>query len=141
MAQEHFASHIIGGRLHSLAQGWGQGVGPPAILACPPGERHELGLLGFGLALREQGWRITYLGADTPLPDIAATAEELSPAIVVLAATTPQPFLDNAECITALTARVRVGLGGAGASPGLAHSLRAEWLDGDLVEVAERLTP
>ena len=141
VAQEHFASNIIGGRLRSLAQGWGQGVGPPAILACPSGERHELGLLSFGLALREQGWRITYLGADTPLPDVAATADELSPAIVVLAASARQRFLDSAEQVKALTARVRVGLGGAGASPDLAHRLNAEFLDGDLIEVAETLAP
>ena len=141
VAQEHFASNVIGGRLRSLAQGWGQGVGPPAILAFPSGERHELGLLSFGLALREQGWRITYLGADTPVPDVAATADELSPAIVVLAASARQRFLDSAEQVKALTARVRVGLGGAGASPDLAHRLNAEFLDGDLIEVAETLAP
>ena len=67
VAQEHFASNVIAGRLRSLARGWGQGVGPRAILACPPGELHDLGLLCFGLVLREHGWRITYLGADTPI--------------------------------------------------------------------------
>jgi len=36
------------------------------LLACAPEEQHELGLLVFGLALRQFGWRITYLGADTP---------------------------------------------------------------------------
>ena len=141
VAQEHFASNIIGGRLRSLAQGWGQGVGPPAILACPPGELHELGLLSFGLALRERGWRITYLGADTPLDDIAAILDEVSAAIVVLAAVTPQRFLDSADEVKALAARVRVGLAGAGASAALAHRLDAESLAGELMEVADTLTP
>ncbi len=141
VAQEHFASNIIGGRLRSLAQGWGHGVGPPAILACPPGELHELGLLAFGLALRERGWRITYLGADTPLGEIAATLEEVSPAIVVLAAVTPQRFLDSADEVRALAAQVRVGLAGAGASAPLADRLNAESLAGELMEVAETLTP
>jgi len=141
VAQEHFASNIIGGRLRSLAQGWGQGVGPPAILACPPGELHELGLLSFGLALRERGWRITYLGADTPLNDIAAILDEVSAAIVVLAAVTPQRFLDSADEVKALAARVRVGLAGAGASAALAHRLDAESLAGELMEVADTLTP
>lgn len=141
VAQEHFASNIIGGRLRSLAQGWGQGVGPPAILACPPGELHELGLLSFGLALRERGWRITYLGADTPLGDIAATVDEISPAIVVLAAVTPQRFLGVADEIKTLAAQVRVGLAGAGASAALARRLNAESLAGELMEVATTLTP
>src|SRR5207342_425891 len=49
VAQEHFASSIIRGRLLGLARGWGAGVGPHALLACPPGEFHDLGLLAFGL--------------------------------------------------------------------------------------------
>jgi MerR family transcriptional regulator, light-induced transcriptional regulator len=141
VVQEHFASNIIAGRLRALARGWGKGVGPRAILACPPGELHELGLLAFGLALRERGWRITYLGADTPLGDISGALDELAPAIVVLAAMTPQRFLDNSEELTALTAKTRVGLGGAGASAALANRLDAELLAGELVEVAATLTP
>jgi MerR family transcriptional regulator, light-induced transcriptional regulator len=141
VAQEHFASNIIGGRLRGLARGWGKGVGPRAILACPPGELHELGLLAFGLALRERGWRITYLGADTPLGDITGALDELAPAIVVLAAMTPQRFLDNSEELTALAAKARVGLGGAGASAALANRLGAELLAGELMEVAATLTP
>ncbi|MGB9184616.1 MAG: cobalamin-dependent protein [Solirubrobacteraceae bacterium] len=141
VAQEHFASNIIGGRLRALARDWGQGVGPRAILACPPGELHELGLLSFGLALRERGWRITYLGADTPLDDITAALDELAPAIVVLGAITPQRFLDSADALTALAAQIRVGLGGAGASAALANRLGAELLAGELVDVAAALTP
>jgi MerR family transcriptional regulator, light-induced transcriptional regulator len=141
VAQEHFASNIIGGRLRSLAQGWGNGVGPPAVLACPPGELHDLGLLSFGLVLRERGWRIAYLGADTPLGDIAATVDSLSPAIVVLAAVAQQRFFDNADEIRALAGQMRVGLAGAGASAALAHRLGAESLAGELMVVAEALTP
>ena len=141
VAQEHFASNVIAGRLRGLARDWGQGVGPRAILACPPGELHELGLLSFGLALRERGWRITYLGADTPLDDITAALDELAPAIVVLAAMTPQRFLDSADELTALAAQTRVGLGGAGASAALADRLGAELLAGELVDVAAALTP
>ena len=141
VAQEHFASNIIGGRLRSLARGWGQGVGPRAILACPPGELHELGLLAFGLVLRDRGWRITYLGADTPLTEIRGALATLVPAIVVLAAVTPQRFLDSADELTALAALVRVGLAGAGASPALASRVGAESLVGALLDVATALSP
>jgi methanogenic corrinoid protein MtbC1 len=141
VAQEHFATKIIGGRLHRLARGWGQGIGPRAVLACPPGELHELGLLSFGLALWERGWRIVYLGADTPLDGIAARLDDLPPAIVVLAAVMPQRFLDSADELTALAAQVRVGLGGAGVSVSLASRLGAECLDGDLVDEAAALAP
>jgi DNA-binding transcriptional MerR regulator len=141
VAQEHFASNIIGGRLRGLARGWGQGVGPGAILACPSGELHELGLLAFGLALRERGWRITYLGADTPLADIATALDEVDPAIVVLAAVTPERFLDRADELKELAARVRVGIAGAGASAELAGQLGAESLAGELMDAASALAP
>ena len=41
IAQEHFASNLIRRRLDGLASVWGKGWGPLALLACPPGERHE----------------------------------------------------------------------------------------------------
>jgi len=34
VAQEHFASNLLRGRLLGLARGWGQGHGPAAVLAC-----------------------------------------------------------------------------------------------------------
>jgi MerR family transcriptional regulator, light-induced transcriptional regulator len=142
VAQEHFASNIIGGRLRSLAQGWGQGVGPRAVLACPPGELHELGLLAFGLVLRERGWRITYLGADTPLRDIITLAELApEPAIVVLAAVTEQRFVDSAGAIRDLAGQFRLGIAGGGATPALARKLGVESLAGNLLAVAETLAP
>jgi DNA-binding transcriptional MerR regulator len=79
IAHEHFASSVLHGRLLALARGWGSGVAPLALLACLPGEQHELGLLAFGLALRARGWRIGYLGADTPLDTLDRAARALDP--------------------------------------------------------------
>ena len=136
VAHEHFASNVLGGRLRAAARGWGPGVGPQAILACPPGEQHELGLLCFGLLLRERGWRVAYLGAGTPPQDIQATAEALPPAVVVLAAVMPQRFEEAHAGIRALAAKVRVAIGGAGASAAAAEALGAELLPGDIAEAA-----
>src|SRR4030095_13721315 len=93
VAQEHFASNLLRGRLLGLAQGWGQGRGPRAILACVPGEHHELGLLVFAVALRRRGWRITYLGTDSPIEAVADLSLSLVPAVVVLLAMNPDNFL------------------------------------------------
>src|SRR3954464_15809911 len=70
IAHEHFASSVLRGRMLGIARGWGLGMGPVALLACLPGEQHDLGLIAFGLALRARGWRIVYLGADTPIESI-----------------------------------------------------------------------
>ena len=84
ISQEHFASNLIRGRLLSLARLWGRGSGPLALLACAPGEHHDISLLAFGLILRSHGWRILFLGADTPLSTIQETARMTAPAIIVL---------------------------------------------------------
>ena len=84
VAQEHFASSVLRGRLLGLARGWGLGLGPVAVLACLPGEQHDLGLIAFGLALRSQGWRIVYLGTDTPIDTVAEVSRQLEPSLMVL---------------------------------------------------------
>jgi MerR family transcriptional regulator, light-induced transcriptional regulator len=61
IAQEHFASSLLRGRLLGLARGWGGGLGPSVVLACAPGEQHDLGLIAFGLALRARAWRIVFV--------------------------------------------------------------------------------
>ncbi len=45
ISQEHFASNLIRARLLSLARMWGRGSGPLALLACAPGEQHDITLL------------------------------------------------------------------------------------------------
>jgi hypothetical protein len=42
----------------------------------------ELGLIAFGFALRSHGWRIAYLGADTPLDTLECPAEAIAPAFL-----------------------------------------------------------
>src|SRR4029450_6094596 len=136
VAQEHFASHLLRGRRLGLAQGWGQGQGPGAILACLPGEHHELGLLAFGVALRRRGWRITYLGTDSPIGAVADTARSLAPAVVVLLSMNPERFLDHARQIEQLANQVQVMIAGPGATPEIARQTRTHVLDQDPVSAA-----
>jgi len=140
VAQEHFASNLLRGRLLGLARGWGAGVVPHALLACPPGELHDLGLLAFGLALRSRGWRITYLGQDTPLPTIAEHARSLRPDHVVLAVSDPARLDDALDELAEVAAAAPVSLGGAGATAQLAERAGVMLLAGDPVTEADRLT-
>jgi DNA-binding transcriptional MerR regulator len=137
IAHEHFASNLIRGRLLGLAQGWGQGRGPAAVLACVPGERHELGLLVFGVALSRRGWRIIYLGSDSPIDAVAEVVRSLLPAVVVLLGMSPDNFLDQAREITDLADHVQVAIAGAGATAEVAGLTRARVLDQDPVGAAE----
>ena len=116
VSQEHFASNLIRGRLLGLGRGWDSGDGPRAVLACAPGELHDLGLIAFAVILNRRGWRITYLGPDTPVESIVDTAARLEPALVVVSATTRSRLTPLVGALTNLSKKTRVLVAGAGAS-------------------------
>ena len=74
VAQEHLPT-VLRGRLLGLARGWGLGLGPVAVLACLPGEQHDLA--------NRLGWRsvarlaIVYLGPDSPIDTVADVSRRL----------------------------------------------------------------
>jgi MerR family transcriptional regulator, light-induced transcriptional regulator len=139
VADEHFASNVIRGRLAGLARGWGHGHGPRALLACMPGELHDMALLAFGVVLNRNGWRISYLGADTPLDDLLQTAQAMRPDLVVVTATTGERFDDVIADLSRLAVLAPLALGGAGATPEIAAAIGAQLLLGDPVTAAERI--
>ena len=139
VAQEHFATSVVRGRLLGLARSWGQGAGPLAVLACAPGEQHDLPLIAFGLALRARGWRIAYLGSDTPLGTLLDTAQALEPRLVVVSATTPRHLSRVRDELGRLAKSAPLAVAGAGATAALAESVGAALLSEDPVTEAERL--
>jgi MerR family transcriptional regulator, light-induced transcriptional regulator len=119
VAQEHFASNLIRGRLLGIGRGWDAGEGPRAVLACAPGELHDLGLIAFGLTLHRRGWRITYLGPDTPVESLVDTAARLEPDLVVVSATTRRRLTPLVDPLSALGQKTKVAVAGAGAAQGV----------------------
>ena len=79
IAEEHFFSvylrNKLGARIHHLNQ---RSRGPLLILACLPGEYHEIGLLLFALATVNFGYRVLILGANTPLDQIPHVLQQRS---------------------------------------------------------------
>lgn len=146
VAQEHFASNLIRTRLSSLGLAWDAGTGPMAVLACPSGERHDLGLLAFGVILGRAGWRVRYLGADTPLATLGSAVATLEPDVVVLSSVREQPLTQAADHLQELPAttaealaRAHVYIAGGGATPQVAERLGATLLQGDPVEAVRQL--
>jgi DNA-binding transcriptional MerR regulator len=137
IAAEHFATHVIRGRLAGLARGWGGGHGPRALLACPPGELHDLALMMFGIVLHGTGWRIDYLGTNTPMGELARAAGESGPDLVVLAAARPQVLKPLRAELASVARRAPLALAGAGATPQTATAAGAALLAGDPVTEAE----
>jgi DNA-binding transcriptional MerR regulator len=140
VAQEHFASNVLRGRLLGLARGWGQGGGERALLACAPGEQHDLAVIVFGLALRARGFRVTYLGADTPIDTLADAVTELTPSVTVVGITSASLGPETEALLRGLAARTRLAFGGPGATQELAEAVGAELLAGDPFAEADRIT-
>jgi DNA-binding transcriptional MerR regulator/methylmalonyl-CoA mutase cobalamin-binding subunit len=139
VAQEHFASNLLRGRLMALARVWDRGGGPRALLACAEGELHDLPLLAFGLVLREHGWRISYLGADTPVASVVEAARTLAPDAVVVSGTTSGALQAIATRLREVALAAPLYLAGAAADPHVARRAHGTYLAGDPVSAAEAL--
>ncbi len=137
VGQEHFATSLIRERLLSLARQWGRGGGPLAVLACLPGERHDIGLIAFGLVLRSHGWRILFLGADTPLPTLARAIDQTGAELAVVSSVDSERFETEAGPLRRIARATRLAVSGPGASDRFAKRLGVERLDGDVVAAAE----
>lgn len=137
VAQEHFASNVIRGRLASLGRGWGTGHGPRAILACPPDELHDVPLMIFGVILHRSGWRIDYLGPSTPIEELVVSADRIHPDLIVLAAVTVDRFIGIIPELTHLADTTQLALAGAGATREIADEVGARLLTGDPVTAAQ----
>jgi DNA-binding transcriptional MerR regulator len=138
IAMEHFASNIIRGRLAGLARGWGSGHGPQALLACPPSELHDMALMVFGIVLNRNGWRIDYLGTNTPVEELERAVDATRPDLVVLAATLPETLEPVRPELASLGQRAPLALAGAGATSQIATAVGARLMAGDPVTEAER---
>jgi methanogenic corrinoid protein MtbC1 len=96
-----------------------------------------MALMVFGIVLNRNGWRIDYLGMNTPVEELARTVDARRPVLVVLAATMPGNLESHATQLTALAQRAPLALAGAGATPQIASTVGARLLTGDPVTEAE----
>lgn len=139
VAQEHFASNFLQARLLALARGWDRALGPRALLACAPGEQHTFGLVSFGIALHRHGWRITYLGADTPMEMTEQAAGHISPELLVVSAAMPERLEGRRDALARLGSAYPCAIAGAGARAALVHGTRVRLLEQDPITAADQL--
>jgi methanogenic corrinoid protein MtbC1 len=119
IAQEHIASNLLRGLLSTLMRLMEQRPEAPlAVLATPPGDLHELGLLCVGLVMAGRGVRVTYLGAQVPAAEIVEVATALQARIVGLSlgiVTDPALVLGELDHLSdQLPSTCRIWLGGRG---------------------------
>jgi MerR family transcriptional regulator, light-induced transcriptional regulator len=112
-----------------------------AVLACAPGELHDIGLLTIAVALRADGWRVTYLGAATPYADALELAGRTNARVVCFSATTDERA-DELERSAGEARRpdgADVIVGGAAMGPERARRVGGRYLAGNVPDVVQRL--
>jgi DNA-binding transcriptional MerR regulator len=139
VAQEHFAANLIRGRLLGLTRDWGAGAGSSALLACLPGENHDLGLILLGVLIARRGWRVTFLGANTPFDGLEASILDLRPSIVVLATIDAGLFHEHEASVAALAAMSPLAVT-APVDEGVISATGARALVHDIAQAAASLT-
>ena len=116
VAQEHLASATVRAALQKLLSDPRADVRGTAVLACAPGERHEIGLLMLAVMLRSDGWQVAYLGADTPCADAVALSDGVDAAVLCFSAASKEnaQALDRELASMPLRDSLKVIVGGRG---------------------------
>jgi methanogenic corrinoid protein MtbC1 len=117
---EHLAFACVSDFLHGVREPFDQqATGPRVVATTLPGERHEGGLAMASLLMAVRGYRVVYLGIDTPLEQIVAAAASANAEAVVVSVSAATPRARAARDIAALRKqlprRLPLWIGGAGA--------------------------
>lgn len=119
VAAEHLLSAAAERRLAGRLSAARRPRGPIAIVACPSGERHAVGALCLAVLMAQDGWRISYLGADTPLGEADCIAQARRARAAIAVCTYPGSASAAAQTIAELpNARLWVLAGPDAPDPG-----------------------
>jgi DNA-binding transcriptional MerR regulator/methylmalonyl-CoA mutase cobalamin-binding subunit len=142
-ATEHYASSYIQGRLHQLLSLAGHNaVGPRVIVACAPGDQHELGALTLAVMLRREGYAVTYLGPNNPVRDLAAMAKQLQAWAVMISAASPDSvaqLLDQRQHLRGVASVLAFGGHGFDVEPSRASDIGGYYLGRSLRDALQNL--
>ncbi|MGP0591666.1 MerR family transcriptional regulator [Nitrospira sp. T9] len=88
VGQEHYASNQIKQKIFSaMNQFQTSDEGPVVVVACPTNEWHEVAAMTAAYVCRARGCRVHYLGANLPIPELAAYCHRNRPICVLLSVT------------------------------------------------------
>lgn len=140
---EHFASSYVAGRLRALlALAGHQRGGPSVIVACAPLDQHELGALMLAVMLRRNGYHVYFVGANTPVEDLAGMARELKPFAVMISASSIDAIhqlVNKRRHLEGVAPVLALGGLGFNADPSLAEKVGGRYLGARIPEALEQL--
>lgn len=93
--------------------------GPTIIVACPPGEEHDIAALAVAYQCRVRGCRVYYLGSNVPIEALVKLGRDVTPDLTILSLPIVRSEDKVTELIRALVQDVRpfsdLAVGGHGA--------------------------
>ena len=144
VATEHFASQYLQGRLRALfSLTPSRSKAAAVVVACAPHDQHELGALMLAVLIKRAGYRVYYVGANTPVPDLVDMARTLTPAAVMVSAslsTSVERLMAKREMLRNIAPVLVFGGVAFDQQPELARSLGGKYLSNSLSEVVRALT-
>jgi MerR family transcriptional regulator, light-induced transcriptional regulator len=139
---EHFASSYIYGRLRSLLSlSSNQKTAPAVIVACAPTDQHELGPLMLAVALRRAGYRVYYVGANTPTSDLFEMSSQVMPIALMISASTAksaEKLMEEQHYFKNVSPHIIFGGSAFNENPELAKTLGGLYLGGDIPSSLEK---
>ncbi|MBD0315056.1 MAG: MerR family transcriptional regulator [Nitrospiraceae bacterium] len=136
IAIEHYVTKQIQQKIFSaLNQLPVADFGPKIVIACPPGEEHDIAAMTVAYRCRVRGCRTYYLGAKVPIPALATFCSTVQPDLTIMSLPLILPKDEAITLVSALVNQVApisdVAVGGHGA-----EALRELLLDSH-IEVLE----
>jgi MerR family transcriptional regulator, light-induced transcriptional regulator len=93
--------------------------GAKVVVACPPGEEHDIAAFAVAYRCRVRGCRVHYLGANVPLVSLTKLCEQLEPDLTIMSFPVALSEANATELVQTLADEVRLAsdlaVGGHGA--------------------------
>ena len=87
---QHYAITTLRSQLTAMFNAATCENGPKALLACAPGDQHEIGLLLLALILRRRGFAVVYLGPNITTAEFEEAVDMVQPQLICSSAATTQ---------------------------------------------------
>ena len=120
VAIEHYVTNQIQQKIFSaMNQLPVAEFGAKVVVACPPGEEHNIAALTVAYRCRVRGCRVYYLGANVPVASLANLCGKVEPDLTIMSFPLAFSEVNATELVQALTYEVvpvsRLAVGGHGA--------------------------